>query len=158
MQSLLKELLPEQRIRPMMEMAAAANGFFYARATWRVARLPGEICTDDVHGVIAGDLEVHAHLWFRRTWSGKDGRPRRRAGYALVIYVPQRSERRLFLERDLNAALAHLSEPALDYDAREKCWIEDECDQVHRDLPQRDADPLWNRDDFGRDLAPALFE
>lgn len=154
----LKELLPERRVRHMMETAERANGFCYARATWHIARLPGEIWTDDMLGVIDGDLEVRAHLWFRRTWSGKDGRPRREAGYALAIYLPQRSERRLFLERDLNAALAHLSEPALGYDASEKCWIEDEYDQVHRDLPQRDANLLWNRDDFGRDLAVALFE
>ncbi len=106
MPSLLKELLPEQRVRYRMKMAGQVNGFCYARATWRVARLPREICTDDILGEVNGDREVRAHLWFRRTWSGKDGRPRREAGYALAIYIPQRRERRLFLERDLDAALS----------------------------------------------------
>ena len=151
MHTSLKELLPERRIHPLMQAAEQANGFCFAHASWRIPRRPDEVSTDDFLGVIDEDLEVRANLWFRRSWSGRDGRPRREACYALAIYIPQRNERHLYLEHSLDAALAHLL--ASGYDPGEKCWIIDDYDQVHRCLLQKDADILWNRDDFGRDLA-----
>lgn len=74
----------------------------------------------------------------------------------MAIYTSQRNERHLYVERDLDAALARLSEPAFGYDLSEKCWIIDEYDQVHRHLAHKGADLLWNHDDFGRDLVAMI--
>ena len=145
----LRELFPERRIRPLMRTAEEANGFRGAHATWRIARQPEEIFTDELFGEVS-DLEVKACLWFRKTWAGRDGRQRREAGYALAIYIPQRDERHLYLERDLDAALAHLS--GFGYDPEEKCWLLATYGEVGSRLVSKDADMLWNRDDFSRDL------
>ena len=98
----------------------------------------------------ARDLEVKACLWFRKTWAGKDGRLRRAAGYALAVYIPQRDERHLYLEHDLDAAFTHLS--GFGYDPEEKCWRLSTYGEVGSRLVSKDADVLWNRDDFSRDL------
>ncbi len=119
METQLRELFPERRIRPLMRAAEEANGFRGAHATWRIARQPEEIFTDEFLGEVS-DMEVKACLWFRKTWSGRDGRQRREAGYALAISIHQRNERHLYLEHDLDAALAHLS--GFGYDPDEKCW------------------------------------
>jgi hypothetical protein len=145
----LRELLPERRLRPLMRAAEEANGFRGAHAIWRIARLPEEVFTDELLGEVS-DLEVKACLWFRKTWSGRDGSPRREAGYALAIYIPGRDERHLYLEHDLDAALAHLS--GFGYDPEEKCWRLATYGEVGSHLVSKDADVLWNRDDFSRDL------
>ena len=142
METQLRELFPERRIRPLMRATEEANGFRGAHATWRIARQPEEIFTDELFGEVS-DLEV-------KTWSGRDGRLRREAGYALAIYIPQRGERHLYLEHDLDAALAHLS--GFGYDPDEKCWLLATYGEVGSRLVSKDADILWNRDDFSRDL------
>ncbi len=144
METQLRELFPERRIRPLMRATEEANGFRGAHATWRIARQP-----DELFGEVS-DLEVKTCLWFRKTWSGRDGRLRREAGYALAIYIPQRGERHLYLEHDLDAALAHLS--GFGYDPDEKCWLLATYGEVGSRLVSKDADILWNRDDFSRDL------
>jgi len=149
METQLRELFPERRIRPLMRAAEEANGFRGAHATWRIAREPEEVFTDEFLGEVS-DLEVKACLWFRKTWAGKDGRLRRAAGYALAVYIPQRDERHLYLEHDLDAAFTHLS--GFGYDPEEKCWRLSTYGEVGSRLVSKDADVHWNRDDFSRDL------
>lgn len=149
METQLRELFPERRIRPLMRAAEEINGFRGAHATWRIARQSEEIFTDELFGEIF-DVEVKACLWFRKTWAGADGHQRREAAYALAISLPQRDERHLYLEHDLDAALARLS--GFGYDPEEKCWLLATYGEVGSHLVSKDADLLWNRDDFSRDL------
>jgi len=145
----LRELLPERRLRPLMCAAEETNGFHGAHATWRIARQPEEVFLNELLGEVS-DLEVKACLWFRKKWAGRDGRQRREAGYALAIYIHQRDERHLYLEHDLDTVLAHLS--GFGYDPEEKCWLLATYGEVGSRLVSKDADMLWNRDDFSRDL------